>query len=551
MGEQYVVGVDFGTLSGRALVVRVSDGAELGEGVLPYPHGVIDERLPGTGERLPAEWALQVPEDYLEVLRTAVPQAVAESGVSPDDIVGIALDFTACTVMPVTADGTPLCETAEFAGNKHAFVKLWKHHAAQRQADRINALARDRGEGWLARYGGLVSSEWQFAKGLQLLEEAPEVYGAMARFVEAGDWVVWKLCGTYVRNACAAGYKGLLQDGSYPSADFCAALNPRFGNFVADKLEHPIGQLGEAAGRLTAEAAEWTGLRPGIAVAVANVDAHVAAAAAQGVEPGLLVAIMGTSTCHMINADSLQIVPGMAGVVEGGIVKGLWGYEAGQSGVGDIFAWFVDRCVPPAYHEAAAARGVGIHEYLTELASAQQVGEHGLVALDWLSGNRSVLVNHDLTGLILGLTLSTKPEDIYRALLEATAFGTKVIVDAYLAAGVPVEEFIVIGGLKRNPMLMQIYSDVLDLPLSVVTSEQGGALGSAIHAAVAAGVYPDVATAAAAMGGREQGVFAPRPAEVEAYRALYDEYVILHDYFGRGGNEVMRRIGDIRRKARA
>jgi len=551
MAERYVIGVDFGTLSGRALVVRVSDGAELGEGVSAYRHGVVDDRLPGTDERLPADWALEVPDDYIEVFRTAVPAALAASGVAPADVVGIGIDFTACTILPVTADGTPLCETPEFAGNKHAFVKLWKHHAAQRQADRINALARERGEEWLQRYGGLVSSEWEFAKGLQLLEEAPEVYTAMRHFVEAADWVVWKLCGTYVRNACTAGYKGLLQDGAYPSPEFCAALNPDFRDFVADKLEQPIGQLGDVAGRLTEEAASWTGLPAGIAVAVGNVDAHVAAPAAQAVEPGQLVAIMGTSTCHIMNGASLKMVPGMCGAVDGGILKGLWGYEAGQSGVGDIFAWFTHNAVPPEYHDEAGRRGLGIHEYLTELASAQQVGEHGLVALDWLSGNRSVLVNHELTGLILGLTLSTKPEEIYRALLESTAFGTKVIVDAFCDSGVPVTEFIVIGGLKKNPLLMQIYADVLNMPLSVVESGQGPALGSAIHAAVAAGSYPDVAVAAASMGGRTRGVYQPNPHDVERYSALFAEYLTLHDYFGRGANDVMRRLGDLRRKARA
>jgi len=551
MAERYVIGVDFGTLSGRALVVRVSDGAELGEGVSAYRHGVVDDRLPGTEERLPADWALEVPDDYLEVFRTAVPAALAASGVDPADVIGIGIDFTACTILPVTADGTPLCETPEFAGNKHAFVKLWKHHAAQRQADRINALARERGEGWLQRYGGLVSSEWEFAKALQLLEEAPEVYGAMRYFVEAADWVVWKLCGAYVRNACTAGYKGLLQDGAYPSPEFCAALNPAFRDFVADKLERPIGQLGDAAGRLTEEAASWTGLPVGIAVAVGNVDAHVAAPAAQAVEPGQLVAIMGTSTCHIMNGATLEMVPGMCGAVDGGILKGLWGYEAGQSGVGDIFAWFTGNAVPPQYHDEAGRRGLGIHAYLTELASAQQVGEHGLLALDWLSGNRSVLVNHELTGLILGLTLSTKPEEIYRAFLESTAFGTKVIVDAFCDSGVPVTEFIVIGGLKKNPLLMQIYADVLNMPLSVVESAQGPALGSAIHAAVAAGAYPDVAGAAASMGGRTRGVFQPNPEDSARYQEIFAEYLTLHDYFGRGANDVMRRLGDLRRKARA
>ncbi|GAP54051.1 ribulokinase [Arthrobacter sp. Hiyo6] len=452
-----------------------------------------------------------MPNDYRDVLRHAVPAAIAQAAIDPAAVVGIATDFTACTMVPVKADGTPLNELPEFANRPHAYVKLWRHHAAQAQADRINELARERGETWLPRYGGLISSEWEFAKGLQLLEEDPETYAAMDRWVEAADWIVWQLCGKYVRNACTAGYKGIYQDGAYPSEGFLAALNPDFKDFVSAKLQHTIGRLGDAAGYLTAEAAAWTGLPEGIAVAVGNVDAHVTAPAAKAVEPGQLVAIMGTSTCHVMNGDELREVPGMCGVVDGGIVDGLWGYEAGQSGVGDIFGWFTKFGVPPEYHEAAALKGLDIHGYLTELASRQAIGQHGLIALDWHSGNRSVLVDHELSGTIVGQTLATRPEDTYRALLEATAFGTRTIVDAFRESGVPVKEFIVAGGLLKNPLLMQIYADVTGLPLSTIGSTQGPALGSAIHAAVAAGKYPDIRAAAAAMAQNPAPCMPPSP----------------------------------------
>ncbi|MEU4526244.1 ribulokinase [Amycolatopsis sp. NPDC024027] len=538
MGEPLTVGVDFGTLSGRAVVVRVADGAELGSGVFEYPHGVLDETLPATGRALPPEWALQVPADYVGVLRNAVPAALRDAGVDAADVVGIATDFTACTMVPTTADGTPLCELPEFEGNPHAYVKLWKHHSAQPQAVRINDLARARGEKWLPRYGGLISSEWEFAKALELFEEAPEVYAAMRHWVEAADWIVWQLAGTYVRNACTAGYKGILQDGQYPSRDFLHELAPGFESFVADKLEHPLGQLGSRAGSLTAEAAAWTGLPEGIAVAVGNVDAHVTAPAAQAVEPGQMVAIMGTSTCHVMNGAELREVPGMCGVVEGGIVAGLWGYEAGQSGVGDIFGWFVEHGVPASYEG---------HEHLTRLAAQQEIGEHGLIALDWHSGNRSVLVDHELSGVVVGQTLATRPQDTYRALLEATAFGTRKIIETFNAAGVPVTELIIAGGLTKNALLMQIYADVTNLPLSVIGSAQGPALGSAIHAAVAAGAHADIREAAAAMGSVERAVYRPVPAHVVAYDELYAEYTQLHDYFGRGGNDVMHRLAARRR----
>ena len=544
-----VIGVDFGTLSGRALVVRVEDGAELGSAVHAYRHGVVDERLPTTGVRLPPDWALQVPSDYLDVLRIAVPEAIKSAGVDPADVIGVATDFTACTMVPTTDDGTPLCELPHFAGRPHAYIKLWKHHAAQGQADRINDLAAMRGESWLPRYGGFISSEWEFAKGLQVLEEDPEVYAAMKHWVEAADWIVWQLTGTYTRNACTAGYKAIRQDGRYPSREFLAGLNPDFADFVTDKVEWPIIDLGDRAGSLSARAAEWTGLPAGIAVAAGNVDAHVTNPAGQAIEPGQMVAIMGTSTCHTMNSDQLHEVSGMCGVVDGGITKGLWGYEAGQSGVGDIFGWFVQNSVPEGYAAEARSRGIDLHELLAEKAAAQQVGEHGLLALDWHSGNRSILVDHELSGMIVGQTLATKPEDIYRALIEATAFGARTIVEAFDDAGVPVREFVVAGGLIKNAFLMQIYADVLNMPLSVVSSEQAPALGSAIHAAVAAGAYPDVAAASAVMGRAEKNVYQPIKANVAAYDELFEEYRALHDYFGRGENKVMHHLREVRRRA--
>jgi L-ribulokinase len=338
------VGVDYGTLSARAVVVRAADGAELGSAVYEYAHGVIDQTLPASGEELKRDWALQDPQDYVDALRETVPAAVREAGVAPEDIVGIATDFTASTPLPVLADGTPLCWVPELADRPHAYPKLWKHHAAQAQADRVNAVAEERGEPWLARYGGRISSEWEFAKALQVLDEDPEVFDRMDLWVEAADWIVWQLCGQYVRDVCATGYKAIYQDGQYPSEDYLRALDERFAGFLA-KLEGPLGQLGDRAGTLTAQAAEWTGLPEGIAVAVGNVDAHVTAPAARAIEPGQMLAVMGTSTCHIMNGDVLGEVPGMCGVVDGGVVPGLWGYEAGQRGVGDICAWFVENAV--------------------------------------------------------------------------------------------------------------------------------------------------------------------------------------------------------------
>ena len=551
-GDAYVVGVDFGTLSARALVVRVSDGAEAGTAVSEYPHGVIDREL--RGRELPPDWALQDPGDYTDALGVAVPAAIRDAGIDPAQVIGVATDFTASTCLPVVSGsgsgfgsaGTPLCQLPDLAGRPHAYPKLWKHHAAQPQADRINAAAHERHEKWINRYGGKISSEWQFAKALQVLDEDPEIYQLADRWIEAADWIIWQLCGTETRNACTAGYKGIFQDGQYPSRDFLAALDPRFASFAADKLAHPISPLGGRAGRLTPAAAARTGLPEGIAVAVGNVDAHVTLPAAGSCAPGTMVAIMGTSTCHVMNGTELAEVPGMCGVVDGGIVAGLWGYEAGQSGVGDIFAWFTRNGIPGEFAAEARRRGVSLPQLLDEKAADAPPGAHGLIALDWENGNRSVLVDAGLSGAIVGLTLATTAPEIYRALLEATAFGTRLIIETFKTSGVPVTELVVAGGLTKSAPLMQIYADVTRRPLSVIGSEQGPALGSAIHAAVAAGAYPDAPAAASAMGRVNRDVYRPDAAHSDVYDELYAEYVRLHDYFGRGANEVMYRLRAIR-----
>src|SRR6266849_3405494 len=400
-GDAFVVGVDFGTLSARALVVRVSDGAEAGTAVSEYPHAVIDRELDGV--ELPPDWALQDPADYTGALAAAVPAAIRDAGIDPAQVIGIATDFTASTCMPVLTDGTPLCQLPGLAGRPHAYPKLWKHHAAQPHADRINAVAHERQEKWINRYGGKISSEWQFAKALQLLDEDFELYQRADRWIEAADWIIWQLCGTETRNACTAGYKGIFQDGSYPSREYLAALDPRFASFAQDKLAHPISPLGGRAGGLTPAAAALTGLPAGIAVAVGNVDAHVTVPAAGPIAPGKMVAIMGTSTCHVVNGAGLAEVPGMCGVVDGGIVAGLWGYEAGQSGVGDIFAAFAASGVPAGYMDEASRRGVSVHDVLSGHAARRPAGAHGLIALDWQNGNRSVLTDHHLSGAIVGL----------------------------------------------------------------------------------------------------------------------------------------------------
>ena len=554
MGPTYAIGIDFGTESGRALLVDVADGREVATAVLNYANGVIDARLPESGVPLEPDWALQDPDDYIEVIKRTIPAVLEESGVDPADVIGLGIDFTACTMLPVKADGTPLCRLPAYRDKPHAWIKLWKHHAAQPEADRINAVAREMGEPWLDLYGGKISSEWFFSKALQILDEAPEVYAAADRLIEAADWVIWQLTGQETRNSCTAGYKAIWQkEEGFPGSEFLGALHPDLADMVDTKLSRTILPLGAKAGELTPQAAAWTGLQPGTAVAVANVDAHVTVPAAQAMDPGVMVMIMGTSTCHMVNAVERKEVPGMCGVVEDGILPGLFGYELGQSGVGDIFAWFVKNGVPPQYHEEARRKGVSIHGVLEEHAARRKPGESGLLALDWWNGNRSTLVDVDLSGLLIGATLATTAPEIYRALIEATAFGTREIIEALTGSGVPVDRIVAAGGLpEKNRMLMQIYADVTNREFNIVKSAQAAALGAAMHGAVAAGAarggYADIFAAAEKMGGLKDDVYTPIPANVAIYDRLYADYKTLYDYFGRGGNDVMKRLRALRRE---
>lgn len=552
MGKKYAIGVDFGTLSGRAVLVEVANGHEIATAVKDYTHGVMDKYLPDGITKLASNWALQHPSDWLEVFEKTIPAVISEAGVHPADVIGIGVDFTACTIMPVYKDGTPLCFTEKFKSNPHAWPKLWKHHAAQEEANLLNEIALERGEKFVNRYGGKQSSEWAVAKVMQLAKEAPEIYDEMDRFIEATDWVTWQLAGSEKRQICTAGYKGIWHKREgYPSKDFFKALHPKLENYVGDKLSSELLPLGSKAGEISGTASELTGLLPGTAVCVGNVDAHVSVPAVGITEPGKILLIMGTSTCDILLGTEEKAVPGMCGVVEDGAMPGYFAYEAGQSCVGDHFNWFVKNCVPPAYLNEADERDVDIYKLLEEKAAKLKIGESGLLALDWWNGNRSVLVDVDLTGLIIGCTLSTKPEEIYRALIEATAFGQKMIIETFENSGVPIHEVYACGGIaSKNDFMMQIYADVLNKDIKIAASNQTPALGAAIFAAVAAGEerggYESVYDAAKAMGRVKDKFFRPIKSNVETYNKLYVEYSILHDFFGRGGNDVMKRLKKIK-----
>ncbi|MBE7557417.1 ribulokinase [bacterium] len=556
MPKRYSLGLDFGTESGRAVLVDIETGQETATAVCPYRHGVLDECLPD-GTRLPHDWALQHPADWLEVVAEIVPSVLRQAGAAPEQVVGIGSDFTSCTVLPIDKKGQPLCLSPKWAKRPHAWPKLWKHHAAQPEADRINALAKKRREKWLPRYGGKISSEWLFSKLLQILDEDPEIYHEMDRFIEASDWIVMQMTGAERRNSCCAGYKAMwhARDG-YPSKAYFRALHPQLENVVEEKLSKDIYPLGSVGGRLVGELARHMGLATASPVAVGMIDAHTAVPACGVTAPGTLVMIMGTSTCHMLLSRREKLVEGISGVVKDGIVPGYYGYEAGQAGVGDIFAWCVGNGVPESYYDEARKRGMSMHQYLTSLVQDQKPGQSGLLALDWWNGCRSVLVNADLTGLLVGASLTTRPEEIYRALIEATAFGTRKIIETFVSQGVPIKEICACGGLAdKNPLLMQIYADVTGRELKVSASSQTVALGSALFGAVVAGKagggYDSIADAAKKMARLKDRSYVPNKENHKIYKQLYAEYEKLHDYFGRGRNPVMKTLKEIRARVLA
>ena len=546
--SRFVLGIDFGTLSGRALLVNADTGHEVAWADHPYKNAVIEQSIPGGKKRLKPHTALQDPSDYIAVLTKAVPKVMRLAKAKPEQVLGIGTDFTSCTMLPTMADGTPLCLLKKWHNNPHAWVKLWKHHAAQPEANDINKVGTKRQEDFITAYGGKYSSEWFFSKLLETVREAPEVYDAADRFIEAGDWLVWQLTGHEKRCLSAAGFKAMRvsrarQKGewTYPNQSFFKALNPKLAEVIPDKIESEMISLGSNAGGLTAKMAKAMKLLPGTPVAAANIDAHAAVPACTVTEAGKLVMIMGTSTCHLLAAKREKPIEGVCGIVKDGVISGFWGYEAGQSGVGDVFAWYVENGIPTELRRAAKQAKLDIYQYLEQQAAKLKPAESGLLALDWWNGNRSILVDADLSGLLVGQTLTTRPHEIYRALLEATAFGTRQIIEAFTSQGVSINELIACGGLAaKNPLMLQIYSDVTGRPIKVAASAQASALGAAMYGAVAAGLHSDISQAARKMAKVQKKIYRPKADNKKVYDQLFKEYTKLHDQFGRTHNSTMK-----------
>ena len=526
------LGLDFGTESVRAVLVDLL-GHEHGVGVVKYSHGQITGSLPVGLVKLPPEHAFQHPSDWLDSAAQATRQAMEKASAGPSDIVGIGVDFTSCTMLPTARDGTPLCLDPRFSSEPQAWPKLWKHHGAELQAERMTAVARQRGEAFLSRYGGTIGLEWLFPKILETLETAPAVYQAAEVWLEAGDWFVWQLVGgaadALPRSTCQAGYKGLWSaEEGYPSEDYFKAVHPEFSKVVAGKMPGKMIPPGVSVGGLTEEMAERFGLTVGTPVSAAIIDAHAGVPGAGAAEPGTLVLVMGTSSCHMLNSEVLRDIPGIAGVVKDGILPGFYGYETGQAAVGDAFDWLRRLTGQPDF--TALAEG----------ALALPPGSEGVLCLDWFNGCRTPLMDASVKGAFIGLALHHGAAHLYRAMLEASACGLRWIVEDLREGGVPVKHFVATGGLPHhNPLVVQIYADVLGETISVHPSKQGPALGAAILGALAGGAFKTPAAAVRAMATPADGsaaVYKPDLKAGEIYNTIYRDYRRLGDFVARNSS---------------
>ncbi len=533
----YAIGIDFGTESGRALLLDLTDGTEVAVAVVPYTSGVIDRALPSTGEPLPPDWALQDPDDWIEVINRAVPEVLSRSGIQPGQVVGLGVDFTSCTVLPVDRDGSPLCIQPGWRGRRHAWPKLWKHHAAAPVADRLNDVALERGEEFLRRYGGRISSEWYFPKLIELWLEDREIYDAAAGFIEATDWIVWQLTGHERRQSCTAGYKAFWSPREgLPSNEYFGAAYPGFAR-PSEKLGSSFSALGTAAGTLRADVAARLGLGADVVCAVGNVDSFVSFPGAGVQDHDAFVTVVGTSTCSMVLSPEEILLPGITGVVKDGILPGLYGYEAGQAAVGDMLAWCVEAFDPAERSYAD----------LEQEAKRIAPGQSGLVALDWFNGNRSILADADLSGALLGLTLRTTRAEIYRALLESIAFGNRRIIENFAEHGLPVSKVIACGGLaQRSPLTMQLIADASGLPVTVPDSGEIPARGSALFGAVAAGHFDSIESAITATRPRVAETYRPDPAAQAVLDRVYAVYRNLYETLGRSQVELLHELKRIR-----
>lgn len=538
--KKYVIGIDYGSLSARAVLLDTDDGRELAIGEYVYSHGIMTEKEIANKEP-ELTTALQHPDDYIEALKVTVGEVLSRSGVPRESVVGICIDATASTVIPYLDSGAPLTSLDEFKANPEAYIKLWKHHGAEPYAEKMTAAAVERGEEWLSEYGGTVSGEWLYPKIVETARKSPDVYARAAVFGEAAEWLTELLTGERIKSSALAGYKALWsEERGYPSAEYFAEACPDLTD-LKNKIPERILPLGAAAGFVNQRGESLTGLAEGTVVATPAIDAHASLPSAKMTHGGDLMIIFGTSACHILLSEKKAAIEGICGRVRGGVLPGLYAYESGQTAVGDMLGWFVDNCLSSLYTASAEAEGISPFEYLNRLAESLEVGKSGLIALDWWNGNRSPYVDYDLSGLILGLNMKTRPEEIYHALISSIAFGARQLLELYRCGGVEVSRIVAAGGIsKKNRFFMQTMADVLGEEIFIADTNQAAAKGSAIYAAVAAGCYPTVSAAAEAMGDEPLTSFKPRAELTAKYDELYKIYRELSDHFA--NSDVMKRL---------
>ncbi|MGW7898639.1 ribulokinase [Staphylococcus shinii] len=536
----YSIGVDFGTGSGRAFLINTENGKIEGQYIKNYTHGTIEGTL--GGEKLPQSFALQNGNDYMEVIETGIPAILEKTDISPSEIVGIGIDFTSSTVIFVDEQMEPIHNKAGFQGNPHAYVKLWKHHGAQDEADLLFKTALEAKNRWLGYYGFNVSSEWMIPKIMEVNNKAPEVMAVTANIMEAGDWIVNRLTGQNVRSNCGLGFKSFWEEETGFHYDLFDKVDSDLSDIVRTKVDAPVVNIGDSVGTLSKEMADKLGLSQDTQVSPFIIDAHASLLGIGSEKDKEMTMVMGTSTCHLMLNKEQHKVPGISGSVKGAIIPDLYAYEAGQTAVGDLFE-YIAKQAPYDYVKVAESRGISIFDLLNEKASKLYPGESGLIALDWHNGNRSVLSDSNLKGSIFGMSLQTKHEEIYRAYLEATAFGAKMIMQQYQGWQMEVDHVFACGGIpKKNGLLMEIYANILNKKITIIDSEYAPAIGAAILGSICGGAHPDFNSAIKAMKEPVLYQVEPDPQQVRIYKKLFSAYKELHDLHGYKKARIMRNV---------
>lgn len=543
--SKYTIGLDFGSLSGRAVLYDIETGNAIESSTYDYRHALMKNYLPD-GTKVPYKFSLQHPQDYLDTMIITVKDVIEE--VSVDDIIGIGIDFSSSTTIPVNSEGTPMCFFSDFTSEPNAYAKAWNHHSSKKYAIKMTELAKEQYPDIINRYGGSIASAWLFPKLWELIEQAPDLYEEMSYYIEAGDWIVWQLTGKQVRSTAFAGFKGLWNptDG-YPPKEYLNQLNPKLAEAVDTKLNAPIKPVYSLAGKLTKSAAQMLGLKTGTTVTVANADNQAVIPAVNAIKDGQLIATMGNNISYLLASDEELFLNGISGVCKDTLLPNKYGYIAGPNPLGENFGWFLTNLIPPDYHQEAKNQNRNLHSYLAQLMMKLKPGESGVIAFDWFKGNRAIRSDFDLTAMFFGITNDTKTEELYRALIEACCFSARKVIDLLRENHFKIDELYCVGSLpEKNPFIMQLYADILNIPIKISDGNQSPALGSAIIAAYVAGSknggYDSFELACEKMSKIKDRIYMPIKENVEIYEQLYDIYCELYNILAIKNKTVLHRL---------